>query len=155
VTRASAPPDGAVGSGLYWRLALWCALIVGWLVMLPQLWAAFATLPSAERLEQTRLVPIPTLQTLALLVARSALELAAALALLWPWRARHYLARILGAAALLTAWFVLTTPLSLSAVAWVHRRWLAAMTGGLLLSFLAVGVARLAGIIAMRARDAR
>jgi hypothetical protein len=152
--RAGRRPDGADDRGAYWRLALWCLLIVGWLVMLPQLWAAFATVPSAERLEQARLVPIPTLQTVALLVARSASEMAVVLGLLWPWRARHYLVRILGAAALLAAWFVLTTPLSLSAVAWVHRRWLAAMTGGLLLAFVGAAAARLAGMIAGRVRGA-
>jgi hypothetical protein len=146
---------GAGDTGAYWRLGLWCALIVGWLVMLPLLWAAFATFPSAERLEQARLVPIPTLQTVALLVARSALELAAVLGLLWPWRARRYLVRILGAAALLAAWFVLTTPLSLSAVAWVHRRWLAAMTGGLLLVFVAAALAKLADGAAARVRGSR
>jgi hypothetical protein len=99
--------------------------------MLLQLWSAFATVPSPERLEQARLVPIPTLQTVALLAGAAPRN--------WPpcWGCSgrggpgHYLIRILTAAALLAVWFVLTTPLSLSAVAWVHRRWLAAMAGGL------------------------
>jgi hypothetical protein len=116
-----------------WRLAVWLGLILGWLVMLLHLWSAFATLPSPERLEQTRMVAIPTLQTLAFLVGRSALELAAVLAVLWPWRGRHYGLRVVAAAALLAVWFVATTPLSLSAIGWVHRRWLATTVAGLLL----------------------
>jgi hypothetical protein len=140
---------------MYWRLGLWCALIVGWLVLLLQVWSAFATVPSPERLEQARLVPIPTLQTVALLAGRSTLELGAVLGLLWPWRARAYLIRICTAAALLAVWFVVTTPLSLSAVAWVHRRWLAAMAGGLALVFVGAAAARLAGMIAGRVRAAR
>jgi hypothetical protein len=117
---------------MQWRLVLWTLFILGWLAMLLHLWSAFATFPSAERLEQSRLVAIPTLRTVALLAGRSMLELAAVLALLWPWRARAYLARILVAAVLLATWFVLTTPLSLSAATWVHRRWLAAMVVTLL-----------------------
>jgi hypothetical protein len=117
---------------MQWRLVLWTLFILGWLAMLLHLWSAFATFPSAERLEQSRLVAIPTLRTVALLAGRSMLELAAVLALLWPWRARAYLARILVAAVLLATWFVLTTPLSLSAATWVHRRWLAAMVVALL-----------------------
>jgi hypothetical protein len=135
---------------MYWRLALWIALIAGWLVMLLQLWSAFATVPSPERLEQARMVPIPTLQTVALLAGRSAAELATVLAVLWPWRARAYPARILGAAVLVGGWFVVTTPLSLSAAAWVHRRWLAAMGGGLLLAFLAAAAAWLVAAIRVR-----
>jgi hypothetical protein len=135
---------------MYWRLALWIALIVGWLVMLLQLWSAFATFPSPERLEQARMVPIPTLQTVALLAGRSAAELAMVLAVLWPWRARAYPARILGAAVLIGGWFVVITQLSLSAVAWVHRRWLAAMSGGLLLAFLAAAAAWLVAATRVR-----
>jgi hypothetical protein len=126
---------------MYWRLAVWLALVVGWLVMLLHLWTAFATFPSPERLEQARLVPIPTLQTVALLVARSAVELGAVLALLWPWRGRGWTLRALVAAVLVAGWFLATTPLSVSAVVWVHRRWLAAMAAGLLLTACAAVVA--------------
>jgi hypothetical protein len=141
-SRGDSPDGGRAAAVLPWRLALWLGLTAGWLVMLPYLWSAFATLPTAERLEQTRTVAIPTLQTVALLAARSALELGAVLALLWPWWQRHYAKRLLAAATGLVAWFVLTTPLSLSAVGWVHRRWLAAMTLALLLAFGVVLAAR-------------
>lgn len=100
-------------------------------------WSAFSTFPTAERLEQSRLVAIPTLGSFVRLAGRSAAELAVLLALLWPWQARAWAARAGLAAALLTAWFVLTTPLSLSAMDWVHRRWLAAVAAGLHITFIA------------------
>jgi hypothetical protein len=132
---------------MHWRLAVWLACIVGWLVMLLQLWTAFATFPTPERLEQARLVAIPTLQTVALLAGRSALELAAVLALLWPLHRRAWTRRVLAAAVLLAAWFLLTTPLSLSAIGWVHRRWLAAMVTGLLVVSALAGLARLVALL--------
>jgi hypothetical protein len=130
------------GSGFHCRLGLWTLLILGWLVMLLYLWSAFATFPSAERLEQSRTMPIPSLRAAALLVARSALELGAALLLLWPWRARYYALRALAAAIGFGAWFIASTPLTISAMGWVHRRWLAAMILVLLLAFVAGAVAR-------------
>jgi hypothetical protein len=130
--------------GLYWRLALWAALILGWLVMLLHLWSAFATFPTAERLEQARMVRIPTLRSIALLAGRSALELAAVLALLWPWRPGRYTLRLCVAGTLLAGWFLATTPLTLSAAGWVHRRWLAATTAGLILACSATAVVGLA-----------
>jgi hypothetical protein len=126
-----------------WRIALSAVLVLGWLVMLLYLWSAFVTLPSAERLEQTRLMPIPTLQGLALLAARSAAELGGVLVLTAPWWRRLYALRLLAAAVLLAAWFFATTPLSLSAMHWVHRRWLAAMIVGLLGCAIIAGATRL------------
>lgn len=116
---------------LTWRILAWSALVLGWLYMLLQLWSAFATFPTAERLDHSRLVAIPSLGTLALLVGRSLLELGSVLAMTWPWRARLWLTRVWGAALLLAGWFLLTTPLSLSGVMWVHRRWMAATVLGL------------------------
>jgi hypothetical protein len=129
-------------AAFYARLAIWVALILGWLTMLLYAWSAFATFPSAERLEQSRMAPIPTLRSLAMLGARSAVELTALLVLTWPWRSRAYTTRLALAAGLLVAWFVLTAPLTLSMTEWVHRRWLAAVTAGLILAFLAALVAR-------------
>jgi hypothetical protein len=134
----------AVGSGLYWRLALWAALVMGWLVMLLHLWSAFATFPTAERLEQARMVRIPTLRSIALLAGRSALEITALLALLWPWRPGRYTLRLCVAGALLAGWFLATTPLTLSAAGWVHRRWLAATAAGLVLACIATALVGLA-----------
>ena len=132
------------GPGLHWRLAVWAALVLGWLVMLLHLWSAFATFPTAERLEQARMVRIPTLRSIALLAGRSAIEVGALLALLWPWRPRRYTLRLCVAGTLMAGWFLATTPLTLSAAGWVHRRWLAATAAGLVLACVVTAVARLA-----------
>lgn len=134
-TRSSSP--GRV------RLAFWIALVVSWLVQLPLLWAAFTTVPSAERLSRSHMIEIPTFGTVASTVAQSAVELAVVLALLFPWRPRGYLARLWLAAVGVWVWFIATTPLSLTRVAWVHRRWLAAV-GAVLL--LAAALATVAGL---------
>lgn len=144
---ATHPPDAA----LYWRAGLWVGLIIGWLVMLLYLWSAFATFPSPERLAQPRMVRIPTLGSIALVAGRSALELAVVLALLWPRSGRAWELRLFVAAALLTGWFFATTPLSVSIVDWVHRRWLAATALALMLSLLAALIARLTTRIRNRA----
>jgi hypothetical protein len=115
-----------------WRLVLWAALVLGWLIMLIYMWAGFSTLPSAERLEHSRMMAIPTLRTFALLAVRSAAELGVVMALLLPWWRRFFTLRLLAAALLLALWFFATTPLTLSTMHWVHRRWLAAMVAGLL-----------------------
>jgi hypothetical protein len=130
---------------------LWVGLVLGWLVMLLQMWSAFATVPSADRLAESRMMQIPTLQTLAALAVRSAVELGVVLVLLLPgWRS-HYRLRLLGTALLLAVWFIGTTPLTLSVMHWVHRRWLAAMTLALFLSLL---VAAVAGLLRRRALPA-
>jgi hypothetical protein len=123
-----------------WRLLL-CGLLVGsWLFMLPSLWSAFATFPTPERLETSRLVRIPTLEALAWTAARSAAELAALLALLWPWWRPRYRLRIAAAWLGLVAYFLATVPLGVSMMVWVHRRWLAAVAGILLLALVASGI---------------
>ena len=69
------------------RALLWLGVALSWIVLLPLLWSAVTTLPSAERLEQTRTAAIPTLRTLVMVIALSAAEAAFALLLLWPrWR---------------------------------------------------------------------
>jgi hypothetical protein len=40
------------------------------------------------------------------------------------------------------AWFIASTPLTISAMSWVHRRWLAAMILVLLLAFVTAAMAR-------------
>jgi hypothetical protein len=109
------------------RLGFWVALIASWLVMVAHLWDALTTLPSAERPEQTRMAVIPTPRTFAAAVIFSALELGVALALLWPWRPAWYGARLAMTGLGLVTWFIITTPMGLSQMDWVHRRWLAFM----------------------------
>lgn len=122
------------------RFLFWLGLAVSWVILLPFLWSAVTTLPSPERLDQSRTVAIPTLGSFLRVMAVSAAELVAALLIIWPaWR-RAYTLRLFGAAALLGVWFVFSAPMSLTRLEWVHRRWLA------LLAFLlfAAGVYRLA-----------
>jgi hypothetical protein len=123
------------------RTLLWVALAVSWLVMLAYARAAIVELPSEARLETSRMARIPTLGTLAWLVARSGLELAVMLALAWPVR-RAWASRIAIAVAALPAWFIATAPLTLTAVEWVHRRWLALAWIALLIALIIAGVAR-------------
>ena len=101
------------------------ALGLSWAVMLALMWAAFWRLPSPELLQRQRLVQPPTLASLAWEALLSALERAAFVALLWPRWARFYAARLAAAVLGGALWFVLTTPLAISSIERVHRRWLA------------------------------
>jgi hypothetical protein len=116
---------------------LFCgALAVSWLVMLLYAWSAFSSLPSPERLEISRMARLPTFTTMTRLAGRSAAELAVMIALAWPVP-RRYVPRLLAAVLALPVWFILTVPLTLTVVEWVHRRWLAAAWIGLLLALIA------------------
>jgi hypothetical protein len=128
--------------GFYLRLAAWLGVALSWLVMLLFAWSAFATLPSPERLGQTRMVPIPTLRSVLLLLLRSGAEALVLLGLLWPWSSQAWTRRCAAAAVLFTTWFITTTPLSLSALDWVHRRWLALVTAAAIVTFMASVIAR-------------
>lgn len=111
-------------SGFRLRALLCIVLAVSWPVMLGYAWSAFSTVPSPERLATSRMVRIPTLDTVRWITLRSLAELAIILALVWPAR-RAWTARLLLAVLGLAIWFLMTPPLSLTTVAWVHRRWLA------------------------------
>jgi hypothetical protein len=121
-------PGRAVARLERWaRLGFWGALIGSWVVMVAYMWDALTTIPSAERLEETRMAVIPTPRTFAAAVIFSALELGVVLAALWPWRPDWYAARMAVAAMALITWFIITTPMGLSQMDWVHRRWLGFM----------------------------
>jgi hypothetical protein len=106
------------------RTGLWLVLVLSWAIMVAYMWDALTTIPDAERLEETRMAVIPTPRTFFAAVAFSALELAVVLALLWPWRDAYYTARLAGALLALLTWFVITVPMGMSRMDWVHRRWL-------------------------------
>ena len=119
------------------RRGFWLLLVASWMVAVAYMWDAVTTIPSAERLQETRLVEIPGPRRLFTAVAFSALELAVVLAALWPWRPRYYATRLAVTALSVTAWFVSTTPLDLSRMDWVHRRWMAFLV---LAQVMALGV---------------
>lgn len=107
------------------RLGL-CGLIVAlWAVAVFFMWDALTTIPSAERLEDSRLVAIPTPRTFFAAAAFSAMELAVILVALWPGRPEYYASRLGVTTLVMITWFVTTTPMELSRMDWVHRRWLA------------------------------
>ena len=116
------------------RVVLWWLLVGAWLVAVWYMWDATVTVPSAGRLEESRQVAIPTVRTFWAAVAFSGLELAVILATLWPWRPELYATRMAAAVLALVTWFVITTPLDITRLDWVHRRWLLAMAAGILLA---------------------
>jgi hypothetical protein len=118
-------PDGRPeGVGRWARIGLWGLLVASWVVMVAYMWDALTMVPDAARLEQTRMAVIPTPRTFLAAVAFSALELGVVLALLWPGRSGYYAVRLAGASLGLLTWFVITIPMGMSRMDWVHRRWL-------------------------------
>lgn len=118
-----APGEARVAEWI--RRGFWLLLVVSWVVAVWYMWEAVTTIPSAERLQETRLAEIPGPRRLFTAVAFSAMELGLVLTLLWPWRTEFYATRLAVAALAIVTWFVSTTPLDLSRMDWVHRRWLA------------------------------
>ena len=109
------------------RVAFWALLAVSWVVAVAWMWEAMTRIPSAERLEESKLVTIPTPRTFITAAVFSGMELALVLAALWPWKPAFYASR-LGVTALgIVTWFIMTTPMDLSRMDWIHRRWLAFM----------------------------
>jgi hypothetical protein len=140
-------PAGRVQALERWARIGLCVLLLGsWVVLVGYMWDALTTIPDADRLEETRMAVIPTPRTFFAAALFSALELGLVLVLLWPWWGRYYGVR-LGAAALgLLTWFVITIPMGMSRMDWVHRRWLFFLvlaTAAALLLHLAYRLARL------------
>lgn len=122
------------------RRGFWLLLAVSWLVAVWYMWDAMTTIPSAERLQETRMAEIPGPRRFFTAAAFSAMELAVVLAALWPWRPGYYASRLAVTALGVLTWFVMTTPMGLSRMDWVHRRWLffliAAQVAGLVVVLL-------------------
>ncbi len=121
---------------------LWTGLLVSWVILLPMMWQAFTTVPTPARLAQPRMIGIPTLQTVELLVGQSLVELGVALGLAAPWWRRRYLTRLWLGAVALWVWFIASTPIGLTRLAWVHRRWLAMMAAAFLVAAVIGSAAR-------------
>lgn len=136
-------------------VVFWAFLVVTWVVAVYYLWDAMTTIPSAERLERSKMVAIPTPRTFFAAAAFSAMELAVVLAALWPWRTQYYATRLAVTALVMGTWFVLTTPMQLSRMDWVHRRWLALVILTLVVALGAVLLYRLARRLAGSRRGER
>ncbi|MFP4623797.1 MAG: hypothetical protein ACLFRX_06430 [Gemmatimonadota bacterium] len=126
-------------------------LIAGWVVSVYYMWDAMTTVPSAERLEASKLVAIPSPRTFFTAAIFSALELGLVLVALWPWRPGYYASRLAVAALALITWFITTTPMELSRMDWVHRRWLAFTTAAVLAALAVLLLYRLARRLTERA----
>ena len=120
------------------RHALPILLTASWGVAVYLMWRGLTTVPSAERLAESRLVPIPTPSSFAKAFALSAAELLAMVALTWP--GRRFVLRIWVAALAAWGWFLVTAPLGLNTVQWAHRRWLAAVALWLLVTAVVAAV---------------
>ncbi len=107
------------------RQVLWLLLILSWLAAVWYMWDAMTTVPSPERLQQERMVSIPSPRTFITAVVFSAMELAVVLAALWPWWSSLFATRLAITDLALVTWFVMTTPMDVNRMDWVHRRWLA------------------------------
>lgn len=131
------------------RIAFWVALALSWVVAVAYMWDAMTTVPSVDRLEASRVVGIPTPRTFLAAAIFSAMEAAIVLAALWPWKSDFYGTRMGVTALGLVTWFIMTTPMDLSRMDWVHRRWLAFQAVAIILGFLTLLVYR-AGRWALR-----
>ncbi len=126
------------------RIAFWAVLAISWVVAVAYMWDAMTTVPSAERLEESKVVGIPTPRTFFTSAIFSGMELAIVLAALWPWRPEFYATR-LGITGLgLVTWFIMTTPMDLSRMDWVHRRWLAFMVLVIVVALVTLAIHRVA-----------
>ncbi len=152
--RATAGPAG--GTGRLGRILLACALTIAWLVSVPFMWKAVSTVPSAARLQamQSRIMHVPSPATFLRTTGRSFLELAGLLLLLWPGWRRLWLVRLLVAFLALAAWAVLTMPLELTELEWVHHRWLVGSDILLMVALVVTVTARIVGAV-QRARSRR
>lgn len=134
-----------------YRSVLWLLLVASWLICVWRMWVALQNVPPPEQLAQPRMMRIPTPTVFGVAVAKSGLELGVLLGLLLPWWRRYYHARLAAAAIGVSLWFVVSTPLGLSRMEWVHRRWLAIVSVTLLGIAAAVALRSL-GLAIARAR---
>ena len=112
---------------VWYRWALAGIVAGSWVVLAVMMWRAFHTLPSAEQLADAREVRPPLPADLLLNMGKSLVVAVLLIGVLWPGRGRYYLLRAGIAFLALVAWFLMTVPLSLNNMEWLHRRWLAFM----------------------------
>jgi hypothetical protein len=125
------------------RLGFWVLLALTWVVAVAYMWDALTTVPDADRLEESRLAAIPTPRTFFTAAIFSAMELALVLAVLWPGWTSYYASRLAVMALSLVTWFIMTTPMDISRMDWIHRRWLAAMGALIVLALVTLLTHRL------------
>ena len=107
-----------------------------WLLLIVLMWRAYHTLPSAEQLADDRHVRPPLPADFLMNVMQSLAVTLLLIAALWPGSTWRYLLRVAVALIALVAWFLMTVPLDLNTMDWLHRRWLALMIVLLLLTLI-------------------
>lgn len=125
------------------RLVFWIVIALSWVAAVAFMWEGMSRVPSAERLEESRLVTIPTPRTFLTAAIFSGMEVALVLAALWPWKPDFYAARMGVTALALITWFIMTTPMDVSRMDWIHRRWLAFMVALITITLVILLVYRL------------
>jgi hypothetical protein len=118
------------------RMALAGAIALSWLVLVVMMWRAYHTLPSAEALADARAVRPPLPADFLFHGAQSFAVAVLLIAGLWPRAARRYILRVTTGLCALVAWFLITVPLDLNTMEWLHRRWLALIILLLLLTLM-------------------
>jgi hypothetical protein len=134
----------------YVRIGFWLLLLVSWIIAVTGMWDALTTVPSAERLEESRMVVIPGPRTFFAAAIFSAMELAVVLAALWPWRPRFYASRLALTALAIVTWFLMTVPMDVSRMDWVHRVWIAFLAVAVTAALLVLLLYRLIRLLAAR-----
>ncbi len=126
------------------RILLTAAIAVSWLVVVPLMWHAVSTVPSAARLQEmsSRILHVPTPTTFLRTAGQSLVELIVLLLLLWPLWRRLWLTRLLVAFLTLGIWAVLTMPLELTRLEQVHHQWLVGCDVALLVAIVVTILAR-------------
>lgn len=119
-----------------YRHALVIGIAASWVVLVVLMWAAFRRLPSAEELADARHVRPPLPADFIINVAESGGVTALLIAILWPRTAWRYILRTCIALVVLATWFLMSVPLDLNNMEWLHRRWLALMIVLLLFTLL-------------------
>lgn len=123
-----------------YRTAVVTLIGVSWVVLVVMMWRAYHTLPSAEQLADVRHVRPPLPADFLLNLTKSLVVAVLLTVALWPRATRRYILRVAIALLALIVWFVMTVPLDLNTMEWLHRRWLALMILLLLLTLIAYPV---------------
>lgn len=146
-------PGGSDPKVEWVRRGFWLLLALSWVVAVWYMWDAMTTVPSAERLQESRLMEIPGPRRFFTAAAFSAMELGVVLAALWPWRPAYYATRLAVTALAVLTWFITTTPMNLSHMDWVHRRWLAFLVAAQMAALVVLLVYRAVAAAVDRRRD--
>ncbi len=125
------------------RWGVWSVLLLSWVVAVVWMREVADAEPA---LEGVQLAAASGPRRFLTAAAFSGMELAVVLGILWPGRPSYYFARLAVMALAALTWLIITIPLELSRLDWVHHVWLAFLV-------VALGVG-LVVLLAVRGLDA-